>query len=1203
MPAAESAFGLAALGWVASPVINDLVSKGISYLGSDMAEGLEDLETILLPQFQLTIRAARNSTDKDKLDILAKWLARLKNAYYDAEAILHELEYKRLKRKTKGDRKKLGVRISSHPIIKPLAKVASMIDKKASPVIKPLANFTPKVSQRVFLLSPQKKKLWNQLNKLKKIAAEAKMFRELLGIQPENKNDALAGNRTSDTSSHLDHMVFGREDVRDQIIKFLLDEQAASSSTRSYSVVAITGVGGAGKTTLAQYVYNDKEVEKHFGTRMWLCLSENKGVKERIREMIECASEKECPNLNNLNILQNKLIETLPESEDILLVLDDVWYDTETQEKQWDDLLTPFSSIQRKCKIIVTSRKTLLPNALEPRKLIELSDLAPDDFKSLFRYYAFAGLKITDPQLKNDLCDIGDQIATKMNKSPLAAKVIGNQLRKQPNKMFWRATQENVKLSSTTEVLLWSYEHLDVPLQQCFLSCSIFPRGVWFVAAECLVNYWVALDFIRSSHDNENVDSIGVEYFNMMIANSIFQRVDGKYFMHDLFRDLLERLSHGYCFRVTNFEKEIPSTTLCAFLRIDHENLENNQLSMRNSRNLRALLCLIECDTVDLNKVISIISTNFKNLRVLYVVWLRGYKILPSVVGDLRNLRYLNVMHTIIEELPDSVSLLYHLQYLGLPSTIKTLPKKLSDLTKLRRISMCRNNNFLNNLPPIPYLGKLTSLQNLSKFHVRKEEGYELQQLRSLREIAGSLRIVNLNNVRKKDEAVEARLFEKSKLKGLELVWDESSENDLDSKVIEALQPPSDLEDLLIDGYGGLRCPSWLLEGSFLKNITYLKFDNCSALADLPQNFHQLFPNLTELRVSTCPCLIFVCENELQLNDNEGTMREYSWLNDGMHNKLELKNVFHHEVQSFKQTDPEQNCGENFKIIERAAQDGVPEFRTDVWSAWWQCHQRRINFIFRFKIKANQLILPSKLHVFFLSFCSVSDGALSVCLRGMATLKELHLEGIMTITTLPSVEVLKNLRSLRVLMIKNCWCLRSLGGLHALPNLEKLILDTCCNLKMKSDHTELPLTLQSFIIDKCEVSQGLLLDNLQFLEHIEIKNSNSLMDLSFGHISVLYLINCPCLHHIHSLVPPSFIDTLSLVQLPNLDVKSVLKTWKGCRILYINSSAILNELQLHENFDSIQTLIIEWCDEDTISFEKSDHLRSIKTLAFCGCDL
>ncbi|KAJ3701442.1 hypothetical protein LUZ61_005147 [Rhynchospora tenuis] len=405
--AGPEAVGLAALGWVASPVIKEFVSKVISYLGSDIADGLEELETILLPQFQLTIRAAQNSTDKDKLDKLAKWLDRLKNAYYDAEAILHELEYEHLKRQANGDsEKQLQVRISSPPIIKPLAKV------------------TRKVRQKVSLLSPQKRRLLAQLNKLKKIATEAEKFCKLLEIQSGNDKGAPIHNKFSETSSILHDKVFGRDEVRDLIIKYLLDEQAESSS-RSYSVVAITGIGGAGKTTLAQYIYNDEIVQKYFGVRMWLCLSENKDIKEYTKEMIWCASGKKCEDIPNLDLLHKNLKEILSESKRILLVLDNILYDKK-KEHEWDNFFAPFASKGGIFGIMVTSREAIFPNALSRGNLItiELPELSPNDFKSLFWYYAMNGLEISG-SLKTDLRDIGDHIAGKISKSPLAAKLIG----------------------------------------------------------------------------------------------------------------------------------------------------------------------------------------------------------------------------------------------------------------------------------------------------------------------------------------------------------------------------------------------------------------------------------------------------------------------------------------------------------------------------------------------------------------------------------------------------------------------------------------------------------------------------------------------------------------------------------------------------------------------------------------------------------
>ncbi|XP_078153541.1 disease resistance protein RGA2-like isoform X2 [Carex rostrata] len=1172
---AEAA-ALAGLRWVASPIIHKLVNDSISYLGSDIAKGLDDLETTVLPQIQLSIEAAQHSTPYKKAR-LAKWLARLKNAYFDAEAILHDLEYKQLKRKAKGEDKKLL------------------------------------------------RKLLRRLKKLKEIAAEADAFRDLLGIQENGSKDGvIAGNSRSVTSSLLAHKVFGRDGDRDEIINFLLGDRDRDGD--HYSVVAITGMGGAGKTTLAQYIYNDPRVKKHFPSRLWLCISPNSDIIERTKEMIECISKEKCPDIQNLSVLQNKLLETLPESDNIMVVLDDVWYDREAGENQWDDLLKPFSFRGVKCKIVVTSRSSwLFPNALQPGKLTELSDLGLDDFTSLLRYHAIDGLQINNP-LKNDLSDIVDQIATKISKSPLAAMVVGNQLRQRPTIRFWQSTLENVTFSDTMEILLWSFNRFDVQLQRCFLFCSIFPKGVK-IDSDSLVSYWIALDFIQPSNDKRNVEDIGLEYFEIMIANSIFHPTDKthkSYTMHDLFHDLAEKLSAEDCFRVTNAERKIPSTVQHVYLEVDNENLKANISSIGNLSNLRTLILGNSCIFIDdISEIIPKIPTKFRNLRVLDV-WRGGYKNLPLVVGDFRNLRFLGFWKSSFEELPDSVLHLYHLQFLQLPFSVKTLPTKLSNLIKLRSITMYSNvGDQVNTLPPVPYLCKLTSLQCLNEYHVRKEEGYELHQLGPLKEIGGSLRIVHLGNVRDKNEAVEAKLIDKPKLKRLDLVWVESAEiNCLETEVIEALRPPAKLESLTIDGYSGSTYPSWLQENSFIKNIKDVKFYNCNALTILPPNLHEFrhcsvliienigalrelstFPeNLARLSISKCPSMIFVCNNELQMNENQSKM-ERNFLYFGVEG---FKDILDHELKSFKKTCSVESCVEHLQIMESAERDNAPQLlvNLNVNRAWWYCHQQRMKFIFKCSTREKKLKLPSMLRVLDLGYCCVSDEVLSDCLRGMTTLEELYLEVIMTITTLPPAQVLESLQSLRVLDIKHCWYLRSLGGLHALPHLERFLVEGCWCLEMENGYTPLPSTLQYFSIRTCTVPQAIFNSNLPCLHNVEINNCFVSRSLSFRRLTVLktlVLLDCPHLFSIGGLESRPFINTLQLFQLPNLDVESVVKSWQGCRELYISSSVMLNKLLSSQDFVSPRLLCISYCQEEVISFEKSDHFKSIKKLGFFNC--
>lgn len=629
---------------------------------------------------------------------------------------------------------------------------------------------------------------------------------------------------------------------------------------------------------------------------MWVCISRKLNVRRHTREIIESATKKECPHFDSLDTLQCTLREVVQKCEMFLLVLDDVWFDESNSEREWDLLLD--SLVSQKCgsRVLVTSRRDIFPAAICCKNVVPLESMEDAEFLALFKYHAFSGAEIRDQHLLVKLEDTAEKIAKKLGQSPLAAKVLGSQLSRKKDIAAWKDALKINNLTEPKRALLWSYDRLDRHLQRCFIYCSLFSKGYKYDMKE-LVYLWIAEGLVDSCNRNMRMEDTGRGYLNEMVSCSFFQPTPtGSYVMHDLLHDLAEELSKDVCFRLEDDSvTEIPSSIRHLSVRV--ETIKQHNGSICKLQHLRTVIC-IDPLMDDISHVFDHVLQNLKKLRVLHLYFYNESK-LPESVGALKHLRCLNLVETSISELPSSLCTLYQLQILLYNFKVGSLPRQICNLSQLRHLEP--RGYFgqpVSGYPQIPDVGKLTLLQELETFTVRKQKGYELRQLSYMNELGGSLRITNLDNVTGKGEALQSKIHLKSHLKSLELVWSLKNalhgEDALHLEILEGLVPPPELNLLALYGYKASTYPSWLLESSCIENLTSFCLVKCSALQGLPldaevfnhcskltlqdvsnlKTLPCLPTGLESLFIGGCPLLTFVCSDELEQHYEKEYMRD-----------------------------------------------------------------------------------------------------------------------------------------------------------------------------------------------------------------------------------------------------------------------------------------------------------------------------------------
>ncbi|KAH9657273.1 nb-arc domain-containing protein [Citrus sinensis] len=305
-------------------------------------------------------------------------------------------------------------------------------------------------------------------------------------------------------------------------------------------IVGLYGIGGVGKTTLANFVGNQLREENVFDEVGIATVSQDQNIINVQSELVKSLGWELTETYEKDRARRLRMMFSESKSRKMLIILDDVWNQLDLEK-----VGIPVGDRDNCCKILLTTRLQPVCDRMGCDTQIQLGVLKQDEGLDLLRKHA--GIDVAD----TTLIDVSKRVADECKGLPLAIKAVGSALRGRTADEWNVALDklQNAKLDKIEGIdkdsrgvygcLKFSYDYLNgEDSRSCFLLCSLFPED-YKIDLEDFLGYAVGLVWYQAE-STEKARSLLRGTIKGLKDSSLLLDTDDDRFvkMHDVVRDV-----------------------------------------------------------------------------------------------------------------------------------------------------------------------------------------------------------------------------------------------------------------------------------------------------------------------------------------------------------------------------------------------------------------------------------------------------------------------------------------------------------------------------------------------------------------------------------------------------------------------------------------------------------------------------------------